>query len=214
MSVDVQVKKDKMKLGDPKRRKLNKLYIRYRKKKLLNSAHTMRCGVDIVEDWKLLDEILAPAICKPETRAQCIRRNVKLITKWKRKLFIAKEALRSSQQNHPDLPTYALESRVGINHQKMANRQVALKKCKDTICADVQKIIVSTKRPVPKKKSISCAPGYVFNGRSCKPYRPECEPITKDECIKNGMAKIKRIGPLVKKAEDKVLRARQEKRSK
>lgn len=37
-------------------------------------------------------------------------------------------------------------------------------------------------------------------------------PITKDGCIKNGMAEIARIGLKVKKAEDKVLKARKEKK--
>jgi hypothetical protein len=128
----------------------------------------VRCKHNIVEDWKLLDEIPAPAICKPETRAQCIRINVKLIKKFRRILFIEQQKLRSSQQENPDLPTHAIEHRVKIFSGKVAKKQQALKKCKDTICADRQKIVVPTKRLVPKKKIVKCAPGYGFNGFSCK----------------------------------------------
>lgn len=39
-------------------------------------------------------------------------------------------------------------------------------------------------------------------------------PITKDGCIKNGMAEMARFGLKVKKAEDKVVKARKDKRAK
>lgn len=161
-------KLDKTELMDPKRHELLMLKLKYSRMKVYYIVMKLRCRHNIVEDWKLLDEIPAPAICKPETRAQCIRKNVKLIKKFRSKYFIAEQALRSSQQENPNLPTYAKEHKIRIFSSKVAKKQQALKECKDTICADVQKIVVSTKQLVPKKKTVKCAPGYGFNGFSCK----------------------------------------------